>query len=292
MVRRIAPALGLALALTACGAGPGEAGGDRLRVAAAFYPLQWVTERVAGDRAEVDGLTPPGAEPHDLELGPRDLVAVGGADLVVYLHGFQPAVDEAVDQEAADTSLDVADAARLLPAGGGSNDPHFWLDPTRLADVADAVAARLAEIEPSRAEAYRARAADVRSDLETLDGELAAGLADCASTDLVTSHEAFGYLAERYDLRQVGVSGLSPDSEPSPRDLAAVTAYVDEHDVQTIYYETLVSPEVAETVARETGATPALLDPLEGLTDESAGEDYLAVMRSNLQTLQRGQGCE
>jgi zinc transport system substrate-binding protein len=120
---------------------------------------------------------------------------------------------------------------------------------------------------------------------------MAAGLADCTSTDLVTSHEAFGYLAARYGLHQVGISGLSPDAEPSPGAVAEVAAFVEEHDVRTIYYETLVSPAVAETVARETGAGTAVLDPLESLTDESAGDDYLAVMRSNLQTLQRGQGC-
>jgi zinc transport system substrate-binding protein len=298
------------LAVAGCGSdGSGSASsGERQTVAAAFYPLQWVTEEVAGHRAKVESLTPPGAEPHDLELGPRDLVAVGEADLVVYLRGFQPSVDQAVEQEAAEASLDVTDAARLTAAEPadhegdehagtgdhdehGATDPHFWLDPTRLADVADAVAARLADGDPQHAAGYRARAADVRADLEQLDREMATGLAECDSTDLVTSHRAFGYLAERYGLHQVGISGLSPEAEPSPQQLAAVAAYAEEHDVRTIYYETLVSPTVAETMARETGATTAVLDPLEGLTEDSTGTDYLAVMRGNLQTLQRGQGC-
>jgi zinc transport system substrate-binding protein len=297
MPRRVPALLAVLAALSLAGCGASDAGGDRLTVAAAFYPLEWVTERVAGPAAEVESLTPPGAEPHDLELGPRDLVSVGGADLVVYLGGFQPAVDQAVEQEAADSSLDVAGPARLTAAepgtedGHSSTDPHFWLDPTRLADVADAVASRLGDVDPSHAAGYRQRAADLRSDLEALDREMAAGLADCTSTDLVTSHEAFGYLAARYGLHQVGISGLSPDAEPSPGAVAEVAAFVEEHDVRTIYYETLVSPAVAETVARETGAGTAVLDPLESLTDESAGDDYLAVMRSNLQTLQRGQGC-
>jgi zinc transport system substrate-binding protein len=282
----------LLLAMTGCGAGADGPGAGRLQVAAAFYPLQWVTAQVAGERADVESLTPPGAEPHDLELGPRDLVALGDADLVVYLDGFQPAVDQAVGQEAADSALDVTDSARLsLAADDGATDPHFWLDPMRLADVADAVAERLAAADPGHAERYRARATDVRADLETLDDEMTAGLAECERNDLVTSHRAFGYLAERYDLRQVGISGLSPESEPAPGDLAAVAEYVENHDVRTIFYETLVSPEVAETVAGETGATTAVLDPLEGLTDDSAGDDYLSVMRSNLQTLQRGLGC-
>ena len=294
---RTAAAVGLSLllgtGLSACGAGTEDAGDERLQVAAAFYPLQWVTAEVAGDRAEVTSLTPPGAEPHDLELGPRDVVTLGEADLVVYLDGFQPAVDQAVEQEAADSALDVARPARLsLVADDQRPDPHFWLDPTRLADVADAVAARLSRTEPGRAEGYEARAARVRAALEALDDEIANGLARCGSDDLVTSHRAFGYLADRYDLRQVGITGLSPESEPSPGDLAAVAAYVRDNDVRTIFYETLVAPAVAETVARETGAATAVLDPLEGLTDESAGDDYLSVMRSNLQTLRRGLGCE
>jgi zinc transport system substrate-binding protein len=297
MPRRVPALLAVLAALSLAGCGASDAGGDRLTVAAAFYPLEWVTERVAGPAAEVESLTPPGAEPHDLELGPRDLVSVGGADLVVYLGGFQPAVDQAVEQEAADSSLDVAGPARLTAAepgtedGHSSTDPHFWLDPTRLADVADAVAQRLAVADPARADAYRARAAEVRSDLERLDEEMSAGLADCTGQDLVTSHVAFGYLAARYGFHQVGIAGLSPDAEPSPRDVAEISAFVEDNDVTTIYYETLVSPEVARAIARETGATTEVLDPLEGLTDDSAGDDYLAVMRNNLQTLQRGQGC-
>jgi len=292
--------------VAACGGGSTAADDGRLQVAASFYPLQWATAQVAGDRAEVISLTPPGAEPHDLELGPRDVATVAEADLVVYLEGFQPAVDEAVEQEAADSSYDVAPTARLdrtvstaeheadeHEAGDqDSTDPHFWLDPTRLADVADAVAARLGEVDAAHAEEYVDRAARLRSELEALDQEMRTGLGDCAATDLVTAHTAFGYLAERYGLTQVGITGLTPDEEPSPRDLAEVAAFMRENDVRTIYHETLVSPSVAETLAEETGATTAVLDPIEGLTDESAGADYLAVMGSNLQTLQQGQRCE
>lgn len=296
-------ALAPLLLVAACGGGSPVADDGRLQVAASFYPLQWATAQVAGDRADVTSLTPPGVEPHDAELGPQDVATVAGADLVVYLDGFQfqPAVDEAVEQEAADSSYDVGPKARLdltVSRDGNetgeqsSTDPHFWLDPTRLADVADAVAGQLGEVDPDHAEAYLDRAAGLRSELEALDQEMRTGLADCAATELVTSHSAFGYLAERYGLTQVGISGLTPDAEPSPKGLAEVAAFVRERDVRTIYYETLVSPSVAETLAEETGATTAVLDPIEGLTDESAGEDYLAVMRSNLQTLRQGQRCE
>lgn len=273
-----------ALLLAGCGSAAGD--GDGTQVLTSFYPLEFVTERVGGDRIEVASLTPPGAEPHDLELTPRDVAEISEADLVVVLDGFQPAVDTAVEGQAPDTSLDVAPAADLE-----AGDPHFWLDPLRLADVADAVAERLVEMDPEGAQTFGDNAADLRADLEALDGELSAGLAGCESTDLVTSHDAFGYLAQRYGLTQVGVAGLSPEAEPQPGALAEVTDYVSEHGVTTIFTETLVSPEISEAVAAETGASSAVLDPLEGLTDESAGDDYLEVMRSNLDALREGLRC-
>ena len=271
------------LALAACGTTAGADGGTQ--VLTSFYPLEFVTERVGGDRVEVTSLTPPGAEPHDLELTPRDVATISEAELVVVLTGFQPAVDDAVDQQAAD-ALDVTAAADLEPG-----DPHFWLDPTRLADVADAVADRLADADPDGAEAFRANADDLRADLEGLDDEMAAGLRTCERTDLVTSHDAFGYLARRYGLDEIGIAGLSPEAEPQPGTLAEVADHVDEHGVTTIFTETLVSPEIAEAVAAETGATTAVLDPIEGITDESSGDGYLEVMRSNLEALRKGLGC-
>lgn len=268
----------------------------RLRVVASFYPLEYVAERVGGSAVDVRGLTKPGAEPHDLELTPRAVADVATADLVVYLSDFQPAVDAAVQQEATTTAYDVAPDADLdltYPgdAGSGGHDPHFWLDPTRLAAVGDAVADRMAAADPAGAVGYQRRAAGLRADLDSLDDDLSAGLRHCRSRVLVTSHDAFGYLARRYGLEQVGISGPTPDAEPVPSELAAVTAFVESHGVRTIYSETLASPAVARTVARETGARTAVLDPVEGLTDESAGSDYLEVMRSNLATLRAGQDC-
>lgn len=300
------------------GADPGQ-----LAVVAGFYPLQFVAERVGGDAVVVTNLTPAGAEPHDLELTGRDTAQLQDAELVVYLSGFSPALDEGVEVVGGDHGLDVASAARLDLDGPedehatehttahaaetatsheddddhddgldhADRDPHFWLDPTRLADVADAVAARLAELDPDRAGEFTQRASSLRGELEALDAELEAGLARCESTDVVTSHAAFGYLAQRYGLTQVGISGLSPEEEPSPARLAEVAEFATEHDVSTIYYETLVDPSVAEAVAAETGAEAAVLDPIEGLTDGSAGSDYFEVMRSNLQSLRNGQNC-
>ena len=308
-----ATASAAALALAGCG-GSGDAAGsgaDGLTVVAGFYPLEWAAQRVGGDRLDVSSLTPPGAEAHDLELAPQDVVAVAEADLLVYLDGFQPALDEVATTEAADTAWDAGQAADLsliaaedahegetaeehaehAEEGGEAVDPHFWLDPVRLASVGDALAQRLAEADPDGADTYEQNAAALRADLEALDAEMRAGLAGCAVDTLVTAHDAFGYLADRYGLEVVGISGLSPSQEPDPAQLAEISSLVRERGVTTVYTETLVDPAVAETVATEAGVRTAVLDPIEGLTDESAGSDYLEVMRADLATLQQGQSC-
>jgi zinc transport system substrate-binding protein len=295
--------LGSAMLLPGCAGDESDSSGDRLAVLASFYPLEFLVSAVGGDHVAVTPLTPPGAEPHDLELSPAAVADVADADLVVYLSGFQPAVDDAVAESGSGHVLDVARAARLthtftpIEEGeeaseeAGSIDPHFWLDPDRASDVAGVIEEQLASADPDHATSYAANLTELRRSLTALDAEYRRGLESCERPDLVTSHNAFGYLAERYGLRQVGITGLTPEAEPTPDQLAAVSAYVTDHHVTTIYFETLVSPSVAETVASETGAATAVLDPIEGLTDESAGDDYLAVMRSNLDTLRRGQGC-
>ena len=266
-------------------------------VVASFYPLQFVTEQVGGELVNVANLTPAGTEPHDLELTPKDTASVQDAQMVVYLAGFAPAVDEAVASVAEAAAFDVSAAAHLdLTAAEhesehGSVDPHFWLDPLRLADVADAIAERLAQLDPAHASEFTANAAALRGELEALDAEFTAGLSGCADTDLVTSHTAFAYLAARYGFEQVGITGLTPEDEPSPATLAEIADFVRANSVSTIYYETLVDPAIAETLAAETGASAAVLDPLEGLSEASAGSDYFEVMRSNLANLRTGQRC-
>jgi zinc transport system substrate-binding protein len=158
-------------------------------------------------------------------------------------------------------------------------------------DVTRAFAATMARADPAHAHEYRANADALQAQLSLLDHDLQAGLADCASKDLVTSHNAFGYLARRYGLRQVAVTGLTAEDEPSPTDLAHVTDFVEANDVRTIYFETLISPAVAKTVAHETGARTDVLDPIEGLNDRSQGTDYLQIMRANLRNLRKGQPC-
>jgi zinc transport system substrate-binding protein len=300
-------ALGAALALTGCSTdaaaqGPDERSG-RLRIIASFYPLQYVAQRVGGDAVRVSSLTKPGTEPHDLELTPRDVADLQDSDLVVYLSGFQPAVDDGIKAAGPPATFDADRSANLdltytpIEEGreqqreAGSVDPHFWLDPTRLSSVATALEAELAVLRPDEAATFARNLAGLRTDLATLDSDYRQGLSTCANRDLVTSHNAFGYLAQRYDLRQVGITGLSPEAEPDPRELADVIDFVEANDVRTIYYETLVSPAIADTVARETGARTAVLDPIEGITKESAGTSYLEVMRANLASLRAGQPC-
>lgn len=295
MLRRVLPALVLGtLALTGCAA-PTRSADSRVHVVAAFYPLAYAAQQVGGDRVTVETLTKPGGEPHDLELLPRQILDIQDAALVVHLSHFQPAVDAAVAAHAAERSLDVAEAADLLTLTEGHDhgavDPHFWLDPTRLAAVGEAIADRLAQSDPAGAAAYRANAAAFTAQLTTLDAEVETGLATCTNRDLVTGHSAFGYFAERYGFTQEPISGLSPDLEPRASDLAHVVEFVREHDVRTIYAETIASPLITQALARETGARIAVLDTVEGISDESAAADYPGVMRANLATLRLGQDC-
>ncbi|WP_173084193.1 metal ABC transporter substrate-binding protein [Phytohabitans rumicis] len=293
--------------LAACGndSSAGNASG-KVDVVAAFYPLQFVAEKVGGDAVDVTNLAKPGAEPHDLELNPDQVAQITDAKVIVYLKGFQPAVDEAIEQQGGDRAFDVSSAVPLLdataghehegeaateePESTGGKDPHIWLDPTRLATIGDKVAERLGQADPDRAADYTARAATLRSELETLDKEYAEGLKTCQRREIVTSHSAFGYLAERYNLEQIGITGLTPEAEPSPQRLAEVAEEAKEHKATTIFFETLVSPKVADTIAQEVGAKTAVLDPIEGLQAGST-DDYFSVMRKNLATLQTALGC-
>jgi zinc transport system substrate-binding protein len=281
--------------LTACSAGSkADAGDGRSQVVAAFYPLQYVTEQVGGDRVKVTNLVQPGAEPHDLELKPSQLAGLGRADLVVYLRGFQPNVDGAVDQQAAKVAFDAAAVQPLRDASAGAEhegkDPHIWLDPIRFAEVADKVAERLAKLDPAHAADISGRAAKLRGRLEALDQEYSTGLAQCRRHEIVTSHAAFGYLASRYKLTQIPLTGLSPEETPTPQHLSEVAARARQYKTTTIFFETLVSPKIAETLAKEVGAKAEVLDPIEGVKAGSS-DDYVSVMRSNLTRLRTALGC-
>src|SRR3954470_13558281 len=265
----LATSAALVIAVAGCSADTGTARPDRgTQAVAAFYPLQYVSEQVGGDRVAVTNLVKPGAEPHDLELQPRQLAQLSDADLVVYLRGFQPSVDEGVDQEAAKKSIDVSTVTTLREAAAGGEekgkDPHVWLDPTRLSVIADAVAQRLAWIDPADRDGILDRTHALVDKLTALDREYAAGLANCQRHEIVTSHAAFGYLAERYHLTQVPITGINADEDPTPQQFAEVVRKARASRATTVFFEALVSPKIARTLATTVGAKAEVLDPIEG----------------------------
>jgi zinc transport system substrate-binding protein len=296
----MASALTLAVAsLTGCGTDNSSAASSgKVDVVAAFYPFAFVAQQVGGDGVTVDNLTKPGAEPHDLELTPRQVLAISEADLAIYLKGFQPSVDEAIQQNKPAHTLEVSTVVPLTrPAPPEedakdqnrahlSGDPHIWLDPTKLATVARALGDQLAAVDPAHAADFRAKAAALVTRLDGLDADLRAGLRNCRQKEFVTSHAAFGYFAERYGLEQIAIAGLSPEAEPAPARIQQIQREVEERGITTIFFETLVSPDLADTIARDTGATTAVLDPIEGIKDPSR-DDYFSVMRANLGALRK-----
>ena len=291
MVRAWIAALAVATATGTATSGCGSAAtstDEVPTVVASFYPLAFVAEWVGGPDVQVVDLTPPGVESHDLELTPRQVGDIASADLVVYQKGFQPAVDDAVEQNASGIELDITEVASLDDLTG---DPHVWLDPTRFAAITQEVADALGDVAPAKADAIQGRADELVGELTALDEEFQAGLANCERQVVVTTHEAFGYLGDRYGLDFVGISGPEGDAEVSPARLREVQDVIENWNVTTVFSERLASPEVTDTLAADLGTTTAILDPIEGLTEETEGEDYLTLMRTNLGALRKANGC-
>lgn len=292
--------LSAALLLAGCGSATGS-GSGRTHVVASFYPFAFVAQQVGGKFVTVDNLTAPGVEPHDLELKPKQVGAVQEADLVIFEKSFQAAVDKAVDQASRKTA-DTVDVAKLVtlkslqkgaaePGEHGNNDPHVWLDPQNMIAVTKAVSTKLSALDPEHATTYAANAARLETELGALSDSFATGLKNCRTHTIVTSHAAFQYLADRYGLVQVPIAGIDPSNEPSPSQLADITDLVRKEKISTIFTEELVSPAIADTVARETGAKTATLDPIEGLSDETAHENYLTLMAKNLTAIAKADSC-
>lgn len=295
---------------------PLEGKTDSLNVQASIYPLQFLVERIAGEKAKVTSLTGPGVDAHSLELSPKVVAELGQADAVIYLAGFQSAVDEATEQSENPRILDISHAVSLIEGHAHDHahdhnakeketadhdhkddhehemglDPHFWLDPNGMAKAAHNVAEFFAKIDAANAETYYANAEKLESELKHLADELKNGLAKCEIKTFVVSHEAFGYLAKQTGLEQVGVSGLDPEVAPSVARVEEVKKVVAEKGVKTIYLEVNVSPRVLEALAADLGVEVAVLDPIATLNDPSS--DYLKLMRKNLETLQKGQNCQ
>jgi zinc transport system substrate-binding protein len=274
--------MALAVPVAACGAGPGS---GRPSVVASFYPLEYVTRQLAGNHVDIIDLTAPGVEPHDLELKPRQVADLANADLVVYESKLQPAVDDAVSQNASDQALDVAPEVDLT-----KGNPHFWLDPLRLAEAATAIAQRLVKVDPDHAADYRANLEKLAASLDGLDRDFRAGLQDCRRDVIVTSHDAFGYWS-RYGLRFAPIAGLSPDAEPSASHLDRLRTLIETDGITTVFSETLASPKMADVLSHDLGVSTAVLDPIEGVRKGSS-DDYVSIMRANLRALQRANGCK
>lgn len=296
------PRYGFAVALSVLGAllagGCQEASPPSAKplVVASFYPLYEFSRHVGGDRATVVSLVPEGVEPHDWEPSPHDVIAVHKASLFVYNgSGFEPWAERML-KDLAGSSTAVLEASRNMPLVriDGTDDPHVWLDPMLARAQVEAIEGALARVDPRHASAYSDNARAFMARLDALDQAFAKGLADCESRDVVTSHAAFSYLARRYRLNQLPVMGVAPESEPSPAALAAMARLARERRVRYIFFETLLSPRLAETLAREVGAKVLVLNPLEGVTREeaAAGKGYVELMEANLANLRTGLGCK
>jgi zinc transport system substrate-binding protein len=299
-MRPLIPALAALMMLAgACGRAGGESGASEgPEVIAAFYPLEFVAAEVVGRQAIVTNLSPPGVEPHDLELAPGQVRSLAQADLVVYIGGgFQPAVEDVIDELSGIPTIDAIDTrGELIEADNegheseeGAADPHVWLDPNRLAFLGHAVAREMAEIDGDHSDVYESNAEDLEDALDKLDEEYSTALENCARNELVVSHEAFGYLTDRYGLEQVGVSGIDPESEPSPGRVAEVAEFAKAHGVTTIFFEEQVAPDIARVIADEIGAGVEVLDPLEFKPEGES--DYFDVMRKNLDSISTALGC-
>jgi zinc transport system substrate-binding protein len=280
----VAVAVATGSAVGGCAAtGVEGAASDGTTVVASFYPLAYVAERIAGPHAQVQTLAGPGVEPHDFQLSVEQTSDVANADVVVHASGIQPAVDEAVDQVAGGVAVDASEEAK-------NQDPHFWLDVTSMVLVAYSVQNALVEADPAHEDDYLANFGALRRDLRALDSEFEEGLADCRIGTVVVSHDAFDAY-ERYGLRFAAINGLSPAAEPSPAHLGELSDLIEREGVTTVFSETLASPELADTLADDLGLSTGVLDPIEGLTEATAGDDYLSLMRANLAAIRKANDC-
>ena len=300
----------------ASGAAPTAAPSGALTVSTSFYPIQYLAQAIGGEHVAVTSVTPTNVEPHDFELSPKDVTALSASSLVLYVSGFQPSLDDALAQVSGPTVVDLAGSVDLVHHDGveeeheegateaateaatgaahdhgaaAALDPHFWLDPVRMQAAAKAVEAALAQADPAHADDYAANLDTLNATLTDLNTSYSTGLGHCERTTFVTSHAAFGYLADRYSLTQASISGVDPESEPSPAELAEVKKVVESTGTTTIFTEELVSPETAQAVAAETGAQTRVLSPIESAPE---GGDYAGVMRTNLEELRTALSCQ
>ncbi|MEU0071584.1 metal ABC transporter substrate-binding protein [Streptomyces sp. NPDC006332] len=301
-------ALGLGT-LSACSTDSAAAGNtDKFDVVASFYPLAFLAQEIGGDHVHITDLTEPGQEPHDLEISAKQTAQLQESDAVLYLKNLQPAVDDAVAQSEIKTKIDAASLTTLEKHGnevGGHAaehddhadeelaglDPHIWLDPVRYAQVATGVGKAFEKADPDHAADYKKNTAALVKKLNALNTQFKDGLTNTRTKVFITTHAAFGYLAERYGLTEEAISGLDPESEPSANRVKNLEKMAKADGVSTVFYETLVSDKTAKTIAADSHLRTDVLDPIEGITSKSKGDDYFQVMESNLKALRTALGA-
>lgn len=261
----------------------------RVRVVASFYPMAFFASRIAGDLADIITVTPAGVEPHDYEPSPTDSSAMQHANIIIVNGNVEPWANS-IKENLAGSHVRIVTASAGISRG---NDPHVWLDPVLAKQEVAIIAQAFQDQDPQHVALYQQREQQLMSELDALDASYRTGLAHCIRKDIVTSHAAFGYLAQEYGLQQVAIAGLSPDEEPSVKQLSDVADIVRKNDVGYIFFESLVSPKLSDTIATETGAQTLPLNPLEGLTtqEQEGGNDYFSVMQNNLHNIQLALQC-
>ena len=272
---------------------------QKLRVAASFYPLYFFATEIGGNSTTVYTVTPEGSEPHDYEPTAHDIARISESRiLVINGGGLEPWVEKIKTNLNADHTLLIEAGQglatqRIIERGESVIDPHIWLSPSLAKQMVEKIAQGFAVADPTHADSYALNAEALKKKLDTLDLAYQKGLGRCAQKNIIISHASFGYLATSYQFNQVPIAGISPDAEPSAKQLAEVADFAKKNDIKFIFFESLVSPKLAQTIADETGAQTMALNPLEGLTDEDivAGKNYITEMEQNLANLKLALQC-
>ncbi len=272
---------------------------SRLQVVTSFYPLYFFTTQIVLDKAAVYNITPAGAEPHDYEPTTRDIAKIEDSQLLVLNGGKLEAWGENIQNILSKKNTTIINVGETLinqditENDNQMRDPHIWLDPVLAKKEVEIIAKNISTIDPTNSQFYSDNSKLLINKLENLNSQFKAGLNNCQKKDIITSHAAFGYLTREYNLNQITISGLSPDEEPSPKKLAEITKLAKENQINYIFFESLVSPKLANTIAQEIGAKTLVLNPIEGLTDEEIknGKNYFTEMQNNLTNLKIALEC-
>ncbi len=296
----LAALLVLSILLAGCASSspPASPSSGAPALVASFLPIYLIVQPVAGNISTVNILLPPGAEPHDYEPTPNDLKVLSNASILFYdSPDLEPWALKLA--QAANPSIHLSplsSAVHLHSAtetGTGATDPHIWLSPSHVINETIYVRDQLISADPPHAAQYTANAGAQITRLQVLDSEYRAGLSNCKSRILITTHAALGYLAEDYNLTMVPIAGISPDEEPSPAALEQVIKTGKSTHATVVFTEPGVSPKLGQAVASELNVSTLAFNPLEILTPEEIanGTDYISIMRSNLGVLRQGLVC-